>query len=102
MKAKIVIAIAALGLAGLAAARLLPGLLDQAPVAAGYAARMVCSCQFVGGRALESCKADLEPGMEWVWVQVDAKAGTVTAWLPLLASRTARHTAGFGCTLDAP
>jgi hypothetical protein len=101
MKAKIVLAgLAALALiGGTALAIMLPGLIADAPVAAGFGARIACSCHYVGGRPLDSCKADFEPGMEWLLISNDIQARTVTARLPLLAQRTARYDPGFGCTL---
>ena len=72
----------------------------QAQVATGYVARVVCSCRYVGGRDMPSCKTDFEPGMEIVRVEDDPAAKRVTAWVPLLAKRSARFTPDYGCDFD--
>jgi hypothetical protein len=76
----------------------------QADIAAGYMARVVCACRYVGGRDMASCQTDAEPGMEIVTVTEEAATRTITARVPLLASRSARHNAPVngietGCTL---
>lgn len=65
-----------------------------------YGARVACSCKFLGGRSLEDCRKDLEPGMELVMLSEDTEAKSVTATFPLLASETARLHPGEGCRLD--
>jgi hypothetical protein len=65
-----------------------------------YGARIACSCKFLGGRSLEDCRKDFEPGMELVMLSADAEAKSVTATFPLLASQTARFHPGEGCRLD--
>jgi hypothetical protein len=65
-----------------------------------YGARVACSCTFLGGRSLEDCRKDFEPGMELVMLSEDLKAKSVTATFPLLASQTARFHPGEGCRLD--
>ena len=65
-----------------------------------YGARVACSCRFVGGRTLEDCRKDFEPGMELVSLSEDAKVRSVTARFPLLASETATYREGPGCQLD--
>lgn len=72
----------------------------QAHVATGYAARVVCSCRYLGGRDMASCKTDFEPGMEVVGVEDDPAARRVTAWVPLFAKRSARFTPGYGCDFE--
>jgi hypothetical protein len=74
----------------------------QAQLAAGYVAHVTCSCRFVGGRAVASCDTDREPGTEVVQVSEDSAKRTITAKVPLLASRTARFDPEYGCTLDPP
>ncbi len=76
----------------------------RADVAAGYMARTVCACRYVGGRDMASCLTDAEPGMEIVKVSEDPVAKTITASVPLLAKRTARAMTPIkgietGCTL---
>jgi hypothetical protein len=76
----------------------------RADIAAGYMARVTCACRYVGGRDLASCQTDAEPGMEIVTVTEDAATRTITARVPLLASRSARYNTPVngvetGCTL---
>ena len=72
----------------------------QAEVGASYAARIGCSCRYVQGRDLDSCKSDFEPGMEIVSVADDVETRTVTGSVPLLASRSARLEGDSGCVLQ--
>lgn len=65
-----------------------------------YGARVACSCRFVGGRSLDDCRKDFEPGMELIMLSEDSQARSVTATFPLLASQTARLKDGEGCRLD--
>lgn len=71
-----------------------------AQVGAAYGARMTCSCRYVEGRSGKSCKGDTEPGMWIVHLSDDPQQKAVTGSVPLMASRTARLTPGFGCVLD--
>ncbi|MCB2079307.1 MAG: hypothetical protein KDE55_16625 [Novosphingobium sp.] len=73
---------------------------EDALAAASYGARIGCSCRFVAGRDLSSCKADFEPGMGLVRLSEDAEAGSVTASVPLLSSQTATYREGEGCRLE--
>ncbi|AUW59526.1 hypothetical protein C1T17_17030 [Sphingobium sp. SCG-1] len=72
----------------------------KAQVGAGYGARMTCSCRYVEGRDMQSCKGDTEPGMEIVSLTDSPSDRSVTARVPLMANRTARYRAGFGCLLE--
>lgn len=72
----------------------------KAEVGAGYGARMTCSCRYVEGREMGSCNGDTEPGMEIVSISDSPGDRSVTARVPLMAKRTARFRAGFGCLLD--
>lgn len=74
----------------------------QANMAAGFAARVVCSCRHVEGRAMESCRGDLHgsPGMGMIILTDDARRRIVYATAPLLARRSARAVTGFGCLID--
>jgi hypothetical protein len=74
----------------------------QAALATGYIAHVTCACRFVGGRDMASCDTDREPGTEAVQVSEDEDKRTITARVPLLASRTARFDPEYGCTLDPP
>lgn len=73
---------------------------SQAQLGAAYGARMGCSCRFVQGRDIESCRRDAEPGMEFVSITDVPDVRAVEASVPLLASRTAHYVAGTGCILD--
>tara|TARA_A100001391_G_scaffold101953_4_gene67866 strand:- start:47126 stop:47500 length:375 start_codon:yes stop_codon:yes gene_type:complete len=65
-----------------------------------YGAKSVCSCRYLGGRDLDSCKQDFVPGMELVMVSEDDATRSVTASVPLIASHTAQYREGFGCVLE--
>lgn len=67
---------------------------------ASYAARVGCSCRFVGGRSLTDCRKDFEAGMELVTLSEDVEAKSVTARFPLLAAQTATYREGEGCRLQ--
>jgi hypothetical protein len=77
-----------------------PDLHDQAVAGTAYGARVACSCRYVGGRGLEDCRKDFEPGMAMVSLSEDAEAKSVTASVPLLSSQTARFREGYGCVLE--
>jgi len=85
---------ALLAAAVLARIRLAP----QADIGAGFVAKQVCSCVFVGGRDETACRLDLRPDL--APVRSEQLADGVHAWVPLLASRTAHVHEGTGCTLD--
>ncbi|MGJ3626534.1 hypothetical protein AB5I41_05985 [Sphingomonas sp. MMS24-JH45] len=63
----------------------------------GYAARVACGCRYVEGRPLAQCRDDFEAGMEPIRLKEDAAARSVTADVPLIASRTARLDPVLGC-----
>lgn len=63
----------------------------------GYAARVACGCRYMGNRPLRSCYADFEPGMTPIRLKEDAGAGTITAYVPLIAHRTVRFDPVLGC-----
>ena len=65
-----------------------------------FGAHSVCSCRYIGGRDMASCKQDFEPGMQAVFVSEDEDEKAITAFVPLLASQTARYREGYGCVLD--
>lgn len=96
----LVIAIALLALVGGALAYYGPRLRQQGRIGAGFVAKEVCSCIFVGGRELAACRADLRPRAERVRAQVLLPERAVRAWIPLLGEQTARYREGTGCTLD--
>jgi len=66
----------------------------------GYGAKNACSCRFIAGRDLNSCKSDFVPGMEAVFLSEDADARSVTAFVPLIESQTATFREGYGCVLE--
>ncbi|HKY80587.1 MAG TPA: hypothetical protein VJM09_03860 [Sphingobium sp.] len=74
----------------------------QGELGAAFGARITCSCRYVEGRTLDSCRGDKEPGMALVTLADDPAARTVTAGVPLLGSRLARYRPGWGCLLDPP
>jgi hypothetical protein len=67
---------------------------------AAFGARTACACRYVAGRPLADCKKDFEPGMQVVFLSDDVDEKSVTAYVPLLASETARFKPGYGCLLD--
>ena len=69
----------------------------QSEVGAGYVAKELCSCIFVGGRDLASCRPDIPPTMDAVEAEVGADR--VRAFVPAFAERIARHEPPFGCVL---
>ena len=68
--------------------------------ASAYAAKAVCSCRYVAGRDMGSCKSDLPSNMWAVWLSDDEEAKAVAARVPLVASERAQYREGFGCVLD--
>ena len=74
----------------------------KAELGAAFGARITCSCRYVEGRSLDSCKGDKEPGMTLVTLSDDPESRSVRGGVPLLASRTARYRPGWGCLLDPP
>ena len=75
-------------------------LYGRAEAGAAYGAHVACSCRYLAGRGLSDCKKDFEPGMEMVFLSEDADDKSVTAYVPLLASETARYRKGYGCVLE--
>ncbi len=72
----------------------------RADLASGYVAHVVCSCRYGGGRDMKSCATDFEPGMEMVRMSDDPAAKRITAWVPMVAQRSAHFEPGYGCTFD--
>ncbi len=71
-----------------------------ADVGAAAMAKVVCSCVFVDGRSLASCRADDPPGFESVAVTIDDKAKTATGVLFGIIKRRATYQEGYGCVLE--
>ena len=94
------IAAGLIGLIALAGLLWGPRALGMAQVGVGYVAKQVCSCVYVAGREVDSCRADLMPSMDPIDVQVLRDREGVRASLLMGAvERTALHHAGSGCTL---
>lgn len=91
--------LAALSLAALVAV-FWPTVSGYAEAGTAYGARVACSCRFAGGRSLEDCRKDFEPGMELISLSEDAKAKSVTARFALLYGQTATYHEGEGCRLE--
>lgn len=72
-----------------------------APVATGYAAKIVCSGHFVSGRPVADVEGDLpdNPVKPLLSVAAHADEAAVTAQMLGLFSTTAWYTPGHGCTL---
>jgi hypothetical protein len=70
---------------------------DRTDVGAGYVAKELCSCIFVGERTPDSCRPDIPPAMD----AIEAEVGTdrVRAFVPYLGERIARFEPPFGCVL---
>ena len=66
----------------------------------GYGARVACGCRYIGNRSLTDCKKDFEPGMEAIQLSEDASTKTITASVPLIASRSARFDPVLGCMVE--
>ncbi|MFN3749400.1 MAG: hypothetical protein ACK4SJ_12020 [Sphingorhabdus sp.] len=70
---------------------------EQAKLGASYGAHVACSCRYIEGRTLASCKSDFEDGMEMVSVRDDPANRRITATVPLLAKAVAERRGEFGC-----
>jgi CubicO group peptidase (beta-lactamase class C family) len=72
-----------------------------APIATGYAAKLVCSGHFVADRPVENVEADLPDNPLVPLLRVGPAAGDGTTRAPLLGAwpTTAYFTPGLGCTL---
>jgi hypothetical protein len=69
-------------------------------VGVGYGARVACACRYIGNRAIGDCYKDFEPGMEPISLRDDPATKTVTAYVPLLTSRSATFDPVLGCQPD--
>ncbi|MET3469758.1 hypothetical protein ABIC78_000260 [Novosphingobium sp. 1529] len=74
---------------------------DNARIEAARAARLACSCRYIGGRALGDCEKDNPKGRFPVSLAEDATTHSVTATVPLAAAQTATYREGWGCQLQA-
>ncbi len=71
----------------------------QLNIGTAYGARVACSCHYVGGRDIEDCRKDFEPGMELIGLTLDDERKRVTASVPLIESATAEFREGWGCIM---
>ena len=94
-----VLAIIALGVAGLASA-FRSEIDGYGSIASAYSARVACSCRFVAGRPMQDCSKDKLAGMEVVTLVEDVETKSVTARFPLVARATATYREGYGCVLE--
>jgi hypothetical protein len=69
----------------------------QLELGTGYAARVTCGCRYIGNRDLKSCRTGFEPGMEPIRLSEDTATRTITASVPLIASRSVRFDPVLGC-----
>lgn len=65
-----------------------------------YGVKNACSCRYISGRDLDSCKTDFVSRMSVIRLSEDEAARSVTASMPLIASHTATYREGFGCVLE--
>lgn len=70
---------------------------DRSTIGAGYVAKELCSCIFVAGRSLASCRPDIPTSMDRV--EVELGVDRVRAFVPYLEQRIARYEPPYGCTL---
>lgn len=82
-------------------ATLAAGSLDAktAAIIVNYAAEQTCSCMFVSGRSLRSCKTDFDPFAK-PYVKVQVSRHLVTASVADFPSGSARFYPGLGCILQ--
>ena len=71
----------------------------QLDIGTAYGARVACSCHYVGGRDIEDCSKDFEPGMEVISLTLDDERKRVTASALLMESATAEFREGWGCVM---
>lgn len=76
-----------------------PVIKGQLNVGTAYGARVACSCHYLGGRDIDDCEKDFEPGMEVIGLTLDDERKRVTASVPLIASATAEFREGWGCVM---
>ncbi|MEO8722297.1 MAG: hypothetical protein ABI395_02070 [Sphingobium sp.] len=71
-----------------------------ADAGSGYAARITCSCRYIEGRSAKSCAGDIAGDAGMVTISEDADQKSITGSVPLMARRTARFKAGYGCLME--
>lgn len=91
------LAVAVVVLIALAAIVVGPRVHRLSTIGAGYIAKQMCSCIYVGEREFESCRQDMPPDM--FRVKAEVIDGGVRAWVTGIVERTARYRPESGCTL---
>lgn len=71
-----------------------------AEVGAAAIAKVACSCVFIDGRSLATCRADDPPGFESVDVHIDTASKSATGIVLGFISRRASYQDGYGCVLE--
>lgn len=75
-------------------------LASYARTGTAYGARIGCSCRFIEGRPIGTCRKDFEGGMGLVTLSEDPAAHSVTARFALAYPQTATYVDGVGCQLE--
>lgn len=71
-----------------------------AQAGSAYAARITCSCRYVEGRSADSCAMDVADDAGMVSISEVPEEKAITGSVPLMARRTARYKAGYGCLME--
>jgi hypothetical protein len=69
----------------------------QLELGVGYAARVACGCRYIGNRTLSDCRKDFEPGMDAIALSENRATRTITASVPLIASRSVSYDPILAC-----
>ncbi|MCH4152645.1 MAG: hypothetical protein LKF30_11975 [Sphingobium sp.] len=69
---------------------------------ASYAARLTCSCRYIGGRDAKSCARDIRDDAWMASVNEEPEEKAVRASVPLLGSARAVFRPGYGCLIESP
>ncbi|MPT49175.1 MAG: hypothetical protein E2598_12285 [Sphingobium sp.] len=72
----------------------------EAQAGSAYAAHSICSCRYVAGRGLESCKQDAALEADYVYISDEPEQKRVTGTAFLLGSASARLKPGYGCLIE--
>lgn len=67
---------------------------------AAYAARITCSCRYIGGRDAKSCARDVRDDAWMASISEETEQKAVRASVPLLGSARAVFRPGYGCVMD--
>lgn len=67
---------------------------------AAYAARITCSCRYIGGRDAKSCASDISEDAWLAFVNDLPEEKAVQASVPLLGSARAAFRPGYGCVME--